>query len=167
LMAKDTIDAAETILGRHAGKSVDLTENIKLVGSQHFDETIAGIVAELTGCEKDMVIHLVEKYGDRALVIAENMLANPGSEQRLVTGLPYSFGELAYVIENEMACTVKDVLNRRWGVQLFNWQQTLTLIAPVGKWMTEYFNWNEQQQQLYIHDYEQEVKAMMGKINGE
>ena len=162
LMAKDTIDVAMNNLQAGAVVKKSDTENIMLVGSQHFDvERIVTQLKSMARLDEKTIDHLVAKYGDQALLIAEQIRLNGETGQPLIADLPYTIAELEYVVKNEMACTVKDVLNRRWGVQLFNWQQTLALINPVGKWMAFYFNWSDEERRLYIDDYEQEVKAMI------
>jgi glycerol-3-phosphate dehydrogenase len=165
LMAKDTIDDAAERLGHMVSTVTTSTDGVVLVGSQHFNATtIREKVKILTQHDEDVVDHLINKYGDKALVIGAHMAQEPAAKKLLMEGLPYTFVELEYVVKNEMACTVKDVLNRRWGIQLFSWQHTLALIPIVGAWMTNYFNWDERQQQLYIHDYATEVKNMMEKM---
>ena len=165
LMAKDTIDAAADFLDTK--QEAVSTENITLVGSQHFDNSIAGKVRELTGCDATVADHLVGKYGDKALEIAAGMANNPSYKERLVEGLPFTVGELAYVVENEMACTVKDVLNRRWGVQLTNWKNTLLLMPIVGNWMSAHLNWTKEQRSAYIDKYKAELTAMIYNMEEE
>ncbi|MES2649875.1 MAG: FAD-dependent oxidoreductase [Bacteroidota bacterium] len=165
LMAKDTIEAAVENLKPGKDITNGFTENILLVGSQHFNKALLEkAFNDNPQLSPALIKHILAKYGDKSLEIADDITADPAMAVLLVNELPYSIAELKYVIENEMACTVKDVLNRRWGVQLFNWEQTLQLIQPVGKYMANYFNWNEAEKQLYINDYEQEVRAMMKQL---
>lgn len=165
LMAKDTIDVVAESLNHHSGNNAGSTDSIMLVGSQHFDSiSINKKVKALTGFTDMIVHHLLSKYGDKALVIADVIVKEPSAKRLLMEGMPYCYAELEYVVKNEMACTVKDVLNRRWGVQLLNWQQTLELMPIVGEWMSNYFNWDEGEQELYITDYQKEVHAMMEQM---
>lgn len=165
LMAKDTIDAAVARLGHVPPSHSNSTDKIILIGGEAFDAGAIGEeVRSLTGFDDTFVHHLVSRYGNKALQIAASVVQAPSSGKLLIEGLPYSEAELRYVIENEMACTVKDVLNRRWGVQLFNWEQTLLLLPAVGKWMSDHFNWNEKEKQVYISDYELELKKMAEQI---
>ncbi len=161
LMAKDTIDSAEKALGK---KVICTTENIMLAGSEKFDLTDTSALLQKTSWDNEIINHLISKFGDRSVLLAESLKHHPEWTARLLPNMPYTLAELYYVMEYEMACTVKDVLSRRWGTQLSNWQQTIELIPVVGKIMTECFNWNESEQKLYIDDYKKEVEAMMNSI---
>jgi glycerol-3-phosphate dehydrogenase len=112
-----------------------------LVGSKTFDHTTAIQLQKVSGWDHEVVKHLVSKYGDQSLLIAEKLNANSALKDRLLPGMPYTLAELDYVLENEMAYTIKDVLARRWGVQLADWKQTRELIPVVGGLMAEKFGW--------------------------
>lgn len=161
LMAKDTIDSAEKILGV---TKVCNTDKIKLMGSQHFDHNTAILLQKETGCDHEIVKHLISKYGDQSNHIAQKMNTNPGSKERILPGMPYTWAELDYVIEEEMACTVKDILCRRWGTQLADWQQTLNLIEPVGAYLAEKYKWTDTEKQRHIDHYRQELLEMQAAM---
>jgi glycerol-3-phosphate dehydrogenase len=158
LMAKDTINAAAANIGRVQAKDA---VKLKLVGSQHFSKNTGAEVMAKSGCEWDIASHLVSKYGDRALIIAELLKDNKLNSSRLAEGLPFTSAELRYVIENEMACTIKDVLNRRWGVEITNWKNTLVLIEPVADFMAAYFGWTDDDKAENISTYQAEVLGLM------
>ena len=111
-----------------------------------------------------MVKHLTSKYGDQSLLIAEKLNANSALKDRLLPGMPYTLAELDYVLENEMAYTIKDVLARRWGVQLADWKQTRELIPVVGGLMAEKFGWRLVEKDKYIVDYTTEIMQMEENI---
>lgn len=164
LMAKDTIDNA----GAALGKTVPcVTGNIVLTGSKHFDHTTAIKLMQQSGLDHDVVKHLVSKYGDQSLVIGEKTMRNPGLKDRLLPGMPYTLAELDYVLDNEMAFTLKDVLARRWGTQLADWKQTRALINPVAEFMAQKLGWTTAEMNTYMADYSAELdlleKQMAGK----
>ena len=163
LMAKDTVDRAEHLLGRFAACT---TAGEKLVGSQQFSHITAIALQQQTGWDSEVIDHLTGKYGDRALKIGQLLHAQPGWKERLLPGMPYTLAELYFVLQEEMACTVKDVLNRRWGTQLANWQQTLQLIPVVGTYMQQYFGWNAEQQRLFINNYLEETATLLAAATG-
>jgi glycerol-3-phosphate dehydrogenase len=161
LMANDTVNAVS--------KTLDLPVKpepvvLKLAGSMHFKTSLELDVSAICGASRDIAKHMVAKYGDRALVIAELMKDNPRHGKRILPALPYTYAELFYVMEHEMACTVKDVVNRRWGLEITNWSQTTALVPLVGAAMAEYFNWNDPQKKLYINDYLEEVEGLYQAI---
>jgi glycerol-3-phosphate dehydrogenase len=157
LMARDTINAVAKQL--HLPAQINPVK-MKLKGSRHFGKNLLAEVKSVSGCDLRIAKHLVSKYGDQALMIAE-MLRESTENHMIVEGLPYTYSELQYVIEQEMAVTVKDVINRRWGVEICNWQEASDLIDPVGAYMTSCFKWNEKQREEYIESYRQEIVAMI------
>ena len=159
LMAKDTIDICEQQLNNnitpcntdtqvlYGGKipTAQLHENIKTIVS--FSEVI--------------INHIVNKYGDNAVAIAQLAAGSEKLCNKIIENAPYTYAELHYVLENEMACTVKDVVNGRFGTQLLNWKLTLNLIQPVGNYMATYFGWTALQQEENINNYEAELQKMI------
>lgn len=160
LMAKDTVDAAQAVLGE---QSVCTTDNIQLVGSKNFASLSAEKLQKETGWDINIIQHLLGKYGNNTLLIAQSLAANSSWKERLFPNMPYTLAELYYVLQNEMACTVKDVLCRRWGVQLADWQKTKLLIPVVGQIMADFFYWDEGQKRLYIDEYENELARMINQ----
>jgi glycerol-3-phosphate dehydrogenase len=163
LMAKDTIDTAEQVLGK---KVPCTTENIALIGSKSFDHTTAIQLQQVSGWDHEVVKHLVSKYGDQSLLIAAKLTTNPAGKDRLLPGMPYTLAELDYVVENEMAHTIKDVLARRWGVQLADWKQTRELIPEVGSIMAEKLGWTAEMQSLFVKDYLVELTLLEKELTG-
>lgn len=162
VMAKDTINAVAKKLGSPGAKNA---VQLKLVGSRDFSKNLVNQVIGIAGCDEMVAQHLVSKYGDRALMIAKMFVTNKEHAGLLVDGLPYTYAELLYVLEHEMAKTVKDVLNRRWGVEISNWHYTLSLLSPVGKFMTGYFNWSEDEKNKYIEGYRNDVLQLQLAMN--
>ncbi len=158
LMAKDTIDAACNNMNL---KNACITNKIILAGSNNFNHNVAIQLQQKTNWDYEIVKHLTSKYGYYSLKIIPIISNNPLLKERLLPGLPYTYAELEYVLLNEMAFTVKDVLCNRWGTQLANWQQTIDLIPIVGNLMSKHFNWNPSEEQKYIHDYKVEIEMMM------
>ncbi|TAD91781.1 MAG: FAD-dependent oxidoreductase, partial [Bacteroidetes bacterium] len=158
LMAADTVDAVGHLLGK---KAPCRTANMTLVGAQNYSHTTAITLQQQTGWDHEVVKHLDSKYGDMALIIGHSLHQHPTWRQRLLPGMPYTYAELYYVLQHEMACTVKDVVGRRWGTQLANWQQTLDLIPVVGTLMAEHFNWGAAECARHIDGYRKEVETLM------
>jgi len=158
LMAKDTIDTAEKMMG---SSRPCITQDVVLVGSKSYSHRTAIELQQQSGWDHEVVKHLVSKYGDRAINIAAIANDDASLQKRLMPGLPYTFAELQYVLENEMAYTIKDVIARRWGTQLADWHQALQLIPIVGVYMSQHFKWNSQQEENYIHQYEQDLRKLI------
>jgi glycerol-3-phosphate dehydrogenase len=88
------------------------------------------------------------------------MLKDALLKERILPGMPYTWAELQYVIQEEMAYTVKDILCSRWGTQLADWQQTLSLIEPVGDYLAQKYDWTTADKQKHIEQYRQEILKM-------
>jgi glycerol-3-phosphate dehydrogenase len=157
LMAKDTIDEAEKQLNKQTDCT---TQHIVLVGSQQFSPSTAITLQQQTGWDHELVKHLVSKYGDKSLEIGKRALDNRELLHRLLPGMPYTFAELDYVMDNEMAYTLKDVLARRWGVQLADWKQTRQLIPVVAAFMAKKMAWADEACAGYVKDYEFELNSL-------
>lgn len=163
LMAKDTIDAAAKVTGH---TQPCRTGEIKLAGSQHFSHNTAIALAKQSGWDHEVVKHLVSKYGDRSQIIAALCEKQPHLKERLHPGMPYTYAELAYVIQYEKAYTLQDVLGQRWGTQLADWQQTLALIPTVGSTLGKHYGWSTDEQRTHIDAYTQQIKKMIAGIQG-
>lgn len=166
LMAKDTIDVAEESI--HGKISECKTEYKILFGGEPYQPSdyFERIQKQINWAD-DIVLHLFRKYGSESLKIAAMAEKNISWQQRLIADCPYTFAELEYLIINEMACTVKDIVTRRWGIALTDWRKTLQLIPIVGNMMDVHFNWSENQKYVYIHQYKMEVETMMHTAIGE
>ncbi|MEO7310526.1 MAG: glycerol-3-phosphate dehydrogenase/oxidase [Chitinophagaceae bacterium] len=165
LMAKDTIDAVEEQLNRQI--STCKTDTELLFGGTVFKpEHYLAVLAKDTKWDEEILWHLLQKYGCEATSIAVLAAKDLSLAQRILPGMPYTFAELKYLLENEMACTVKDVVARRWGLALTNWDKTVAIIPVIGKVMTTHFQWTEMEQQLYIDVYKAEVETMIRLAKG-
>jgi glycerol-3-phosphate dehydrogenase len=157
LMAKDTVDTASNILGSSAPCK---TQEIILQGGETFHRLNLAELMNQTGFDEHVVRHLIGKYGDKVVEIA-SLAVDPTLRRAILPSLPYTYAELQYVITHEMAFTVKDVIGRRWGVQLVHWEHALALIEPVGAFMKQHFQWSQSQEQQYIAQYKNELLQLM------
>lgn len=157
LMAKDTVDEAARILGSNTACK---TRNIILQGGENCHRLNIGELMNETGFDEHIIRHLIGKYGDKVSQIA-SLAMDPSLRQLILPTLPYTYAELQYVITHEMAFTVKDVIGRRWGVQLVHWEHALALIDPVGAFMKQHFQWSQSQEQHYIAQYKNELLQLM------
>lgn len=156
LMAKDAVDAAGNML---ATPRACITATIKLVGSQQYN-------AELVLKQNDVLPmfilqHLLHTYGDQSMSIIQMVKEQPALAAAIVPNLPYTYAELQYVVSQEMAYSIADVISRRWGVDLLNWEMAIELAIPVGKWMGEYQQWPAEQEARYTNEYIQQIQLLI------
>ncbi len=162
LMAKDTVDE---VCRLRQIKTECTTQNIVLAGSEHYDHTTPIRLQQQTGWDHELVKHLVSKYGDAAFDIAALAAADEAVNNRLLPALPYTLAELQYVVQHEMALTLDDVLNRRWGSELANWKQTLELATAVAPAMAALLNWTTRETSEALQAYRNHLNGMI-KVAG-
>lgn len=156
LMAKDAVDAAGNMV---ATQGACITATIKLVGSQQYN-------AELVLKQNDVLPmfilqHLLHTYGDQSMRIIQMVKEQPALAAAIVPNLPYTYAELQYVVSQEMACSIADVISRRWGIDLLNWEMAIELATPVGKWMSEHLQWSAQQEARSTNEYIQQIQLLI------
>jgi glycerol-3-phosphate dehydrogenase len=112
-MARDVVDAALADLGREVPGSV--TEQVPLLGANGLAavQPAAGRLAEDYGVSRDVVEHLLGRYGTLAEEVLSLTRADPGLARPLAEGHPYLRAEVAYAVTHEDALHVEDVLMRR------------------------------------------------------
>lgn len=160
LMARDGVDAAGQQL--HDVRPCR-TQQLVLLGSRQYSHHTAIALQQHSGWDHEIVKHLVSKYGDQSMLVAQLAQQQPSLAQRILPGMPYTWAELQYNLQYEMALTVKDVIARRWGTQLADWQQALQLIAPVGQYMAQQLGWSHAQQTEYIDGYQQQLAQLIAQ----
>jgi glycerol-3-phosphate dehydrogenase len=88
-----------------------------------WDQFRRATVAELTGhchLSMDTALHLVERYGRRAVEVTDYLRRDPTLGRRVVAEEPDLLAEFAYQREHEMALTPDDFLLRRTRLGLFH-----------------------------------------------
>ena len=63
-------------------------------------------------------VHLMKKYGSKAVNVLQLSENQPDLKELLVLNHPFIKAEVLYAIQDEMATTVDDVLERRLGLKL-------------------------------------------------
>lgn len=109
-MAEDCVDHVVKQKAIEAGPCA--TYDIRLVGARGDTQAAKHAIAHLP---EDIREHLWQAYGDRAAHVLEY-----GSERRLVENEPYIEAEIEWIIQNEGACTVDDILTRRLRVAMLD-----------------------------------------------
>ena len=97
--------------------------------------------------------YLVANYGKQTDSILSEMDRNSDNPEEAII-----LAELAYVLENEMICTILDFFNRRTGRLYFNLPSILPNLEAVAKIMAKALNWDK-------HQIQKEKDAVMDAIN--
>jgi glycerol-3-phosphate dehydrogenase len=113
LMARDVVDAAVAGFDRDVPGSV--TDRVPLLGADRLAAVLpaAGRLAEDYEVGREVVEHLLGRYGTLAEEVLALAKADPSLARPLADGHPYLRAEAAYAVTHEGALHVEDVLVRR------------------------------------------------------
>ncbi|MCF0073805.1 FAD-dependent oxidoreductase [Dyadobacter sp. CY261] len=155
LMAKDTIDEAQYLLGEPRNECG--TESHILAGGEGFRfEAWQELVSKFT-LPEDVAKHLMRKYGSRAAKVGELVVDDPLLKERLSPSNPYIRAEVVYTVRNEMAVTPRDFLARRIRLEITDWNETLNSLPVVADLMARELGWTEEEKKKYADAYAIEI----------
>jgi glycerol-3-phosphate dehydrogenase len=142
-MAEDTVSAAIRVIGeplpRRAGRS--RTRTLRLRGADGWDRA------------RDTDLHLAERYGGEAGVLAAMIAADPALGEPLVPGLPYRRAEAIYAVRYEMATTLDDVLSRRTRARLRGRDASAAAADDVAGLIAEELGWSDADRAAQVAGY--------------
>lgn len=124
-MAEDTVNQAAIIAGLKSKPCV--TEDLRIHGWLK---------------NVDMEDHL-HVYGSDKVAIQKLIKEDPELGDQLHPGLPYLKAEIVWVIQNEMAITIDDVLSRRTRALLLDAKAALEAAPEVARLLAVEFNYSE------------------------
>lgn len=150
LMAQDAIDRAGELLGKSAPSS---TETHFLVGGENYRFDDWQRLASQYGLPADVCQHLMRTYGTRAEQVAKLSREQPQFAQKVADSLPYLNAEVVYQVRHEMAVTLRDVLARRWRLELADWQLTSRVTPTVAGLMAGELGWSDSHSLAQIASY--------------
>jgi len=157
LMAQDTIDTCCERLGQ-TDKSC-ITDTIKLVGAEGYSEEFWQSLVRDFGMDEAIARHLAHQYGTESATIGRLMREHPEWQQRLTPALPHTRAEVVYVVRQEMAQTLKDVLARRFGLEFIDWSTTYQITETVAELMGNELGWSTVDRQEAITYYRTELEG--------
>ncbi len=138
IMAQDAIDRVGEQLGN---PTPGRTHDHYLVGGENYRFDDWQHLQSRYQLPADVSQHLMRTYGTRADRVARLTVDQPALAQRLSKNLPYIGAEVIYQAREEMAVTLRDVLARRWRLELSDWVLTAQLAEPVAHLMAAELQW--------------------------
>ncbi len=92
--------------------------------------------------------------------VAQFAQSDPKLAERIVDGLPYIWAQVPYALENEMALTLTDVLERR--LHLFTEARDNGVAAAprVAQYLAEFLEWDKARVENELRAYQDNVDAM-------
>lgn len=150
LMAQDAIDQVGDRLGRTTPCT---TDTHYLVGGEKYRFDDWKQLHQHYNLPDDVCQHLMRTYGTRAAQVVELIRSDDTLRERLLDRHPYIRAEVIYQVQHEMAVTLRDVLARRWRLELADWQLTAQAATAVADLMALSLNWTPDQRDSYLADY--------------
>ncbi|QIP17190.1 FAD-dependent oxidoreductase [Spirosoma aureum] len=151
LMAQDAIDRVGELLNKPA---IGTTELHYLVGGETYRFEDWQVLQKHYNLPTDVCQHLMQTYGDRAERVAQLTAERSGLREKLAESQPFIRAEVVYQVQQEMAVTLRDVLARRWRLELSDWQLTSQIAPLVAGLMATELGWSSQYQSEQIETYQ-------------
>jgi len=105
----------------------------------------------------DVLAHLEQVYGPERSRVVEYARRDPALARRIVDDLPYIWAQVPYAIEQEMAMTVTDILERRLHLLTEAGDNGLAAAPRVAKLLGDYFDWDKARVEKDLRAYQQNV----------
>ena len=135
-MAEDTIDQAVMIAGLEFVECK--TKTLRIHGW-------------LKNVDKNDHKHV---YGSDVVGLKKLLKENPELNEQLHPNLPYLKGEVVWVIRNELAITIEDILSRRTRALLLDAKASLEMAPGVGKIIASEFGYDDAWVAQEVKEYE-------------
>ncbi|WP_420149702.1 glycerol-3-phosphate dehydrogenase/oxidase [Spirosoma sp.] len=153
VMAQDAIDRVSEVLNRSAAKSS--TETHYLVGGENYRFEDWQRLQKKYDLPAKVCQHLLQTYGNRAENVAALSQQNPDLASALTDSRPFIKAEVVYQVREEMAVTLRDVLARRWRLELSDWQLTAQIAPQVADLMAAESGWSDTYRTEQIQTYQE------------
>ena len=162
LMAQDTIDKIDGIFGK---TNLCQTHEKYLVGGENYDFEHWKTLKTNYVLDDDICQYLMKKYGINAEKVANLTKNEPNLAKRLSPKYPYIQAEIVYGVQEEMACTPRDILARRMRIEFLDWQMTYDATPQVAEIMAKILGWNDEQKKQQIDNYQADIKIFLKQIS--
>jgi glycerol-3-phosphate dehydrogenase len=149
-MAEDTVD----VVAREIGASVSSkTRDLRLAGGEGYNSEHWRLLAGIYGLSEATARHLAEKFGAEAEAVLALTNEDPNLKSPIVASGAPILSEVVYCARDEMAVTIEDVLARRLGLQMFDWDLAMAAAPVVGEILAREQDWSADQKAHAIQDY--------------
>jgi glycerol-3-phosphate dehydrogenase len=160
VMAQDAIDE----VCRHLAIATPCkTQDQPLAGTEGYNPNLSQELTQAQSLPQDVAQHLVAKYGSRARAVIALLQEDQGWRERLHPAYPFIAAEVVYAVREEMALSLRDMLARRWRLEMMDWQAVQDLIPKVAELMAGALGWSEAQKATAISEYRQKIAGFRGK----
>ncbi|MEZ5282780.1 MAG: FAD-dependent oxidoreductase [Acidimicrobiales bacterium] len=141
-LAAEAVDIAVTQLGYEVSIRPSRTKRIELVGSGSRDD-VGGL----------SIPRLWHRYGTESRVVQAIMRSHPDLAVAARPDSTYILGEVVYSARYEMACSIDDVLSRRWRVGLLDAAQAIELAPQVADLLATELGWDQHTRRSMLDEF--------------
>ena len=106
---------------------------------------------------EEVAAHVAATYGSEAPRVLSLAACDPALAARLTPELPVILAQVIYVMRQEMAVNLADVLDRRTHLLALARDQGLAAVEPVAEMMAAELGWTPAQRSAQIEQYRREV----------
>jgi glycerol-3-phosphate dehydrogenase len=150
-MAEDTVDAAAAVLGRPVGPC--RTKSLRLRGATGAPPSPDDSPSAGADPAAALAAHLAGRYGSETPAVLARAEGRPELLDPLVPGLRYLRVEALYAVEEEMAGSVADVLDRRTRASLRDARGAADAAARVAALIGPVLGWDGARQDREAESY--------------
>lgn len=160
IMAQDAIDRVGEIVNN---PTKGATETHYLVGGEGYRFENWSVLAQRYQLPEEVCQHLLRTYGNRAERIAQLAGGEPNLAKKLTASQPFLKAEVVYQVREEMAVTLRDVMARRWRLELSDWKLTAQVTPQVADLMAAELGWSDQHRDEQIDAYQSLLASFWAK----
>jgi glycerol-3-phosphate dehydrogenase len=159
LMAEDTVDAVQRALTGEI--SPCKTREHRLAGGEGYTANYWQSLVKEFAVGEETARHLAAKFGTRARKMLALIRTDATLGAPLVKGLPPICAEVVYCAREEMAMTIEDILARRIGLQLLDWQKAIEAAPRVGELLAREFHWSAEEERKAVLAYTSKIDEFL------
>jgi glycerol-3-phosphate dehydrogenase len=162
-MGEDVIDTAVKI-GNLNPLHDSCTKNLKLVGGDCFQESLAQELTNLYKLDLDIAKYLAKSYGDQVYKVID--IKHRFHIKRLLEGFPFIEAEVIYAVNYEYALKVTDVVARRLRLAFLHNEAAKLALSKIVSLMAGELAWNHLRIKEEIKQGEMFLASMITKSDG-
>lgn len=158
IMARDAVDAAQRSLG--APRTRARTAERPLAGGGLADPLKAIGAATTLTRDAAVAARLVHAHGDRWRDVWALTEREPALAERIEPTRPYLLAEARWAVEQELACTLADILVRRIPVAFESRDHGRSAARRLAPRVAEWLGWDDARVRAALERYDAEVERL-------
>jgi len=157
-MAEDGINHAQQAIPEKQAPCRTL--DFVLTGTEGFSPDYWKQLQQNYRVSSETARHLSQKFGTNSPKVLDLTKQEPELLQALTEGGAPILAEVVYVIREEMAQTIEDVLLRRIGVQFHSWKEASDAAPVVGQLLARELGWTDEQTDAAVAAYSSSIQHL-------